>query len=187
MTAETDTPSDFYTAFLSWPDRTWRTYAMGFKEAADVLVDQVVTIPADFLILPIGFLYRHYVELQLKMIAAYAHHLLDEPAIIPRKHDLTVLWSKAREVCERAQLGDTADWFERIDSFVSHFNKLDSRGQAFRYPTDSSGAPTLREYDTIDIRDLAAAAKEGADLLDGLLEVIGQCLDGKYEMRKAES
>lgn len=49
----------------------WDTYAMGYKRAGDILVQYVADNDwdQDFLVYPITFLYRQYLELRLKELS----------------------------------------------------------------------------------------------------------------------
>lgn len=60
------------------PDK-WDTYAEGYKSAGDIAVQYVVENNwyQDFLVYPIVFLYRHYLELRLKELYFVSSRLLD--------------------------------------------------------------------------------------------------------------
>jgi hypothetical protein len=57
-------------ACLNWYHDPTELYIVGYKEAADSLVDSIANRKgsADSLIFPIVFLYRHYVEIRLKSL-----------------------------------------------------------------------------------------------------------------------
>src|SRR4051794_27567365 len=65
-----------------WSDDLGR-YAMGYREGADAILERVATTRghhADLLVFPALFLYRQFVELQLKHVARYVAASIGEPA-----------------------------------------------------------------------------------------------------------
>lgn len=52
----------------------WSIYAIGYKDAADLLVDNIEGNGRqhDFLVYPIVFLYRQYLELAIKDVISHA-------------------------------------------------------------------------------------------------------------------
>ena len=81
------------TAFV-YPDNDIR--ALGFKEAADMLVDIAVKEPgyADYLVYSVLYLYRMYIELRLKTIIESAKR------ISRTGHNLEKLWKEAKLIME---------------------------------------------------------------------------------------
>lgn len=67
-------------------------YALAYKEGADRLVESLVEngYAHHKLVLPIIFLYRHYVELHLKELILEGKKLLDS-LLIPSRQDITSL------------------------------------------------------------------------------------------------
>jgi hypothetical protein len=60
----------------------WDLYSIGYKMAADVLIENSGRYP-DFLIYPIVFLYRQYIELRLKQIIIQGNSIIDNSKVIP--------------------------------------------------------------------------------------------------------
>lgn len=65
-----------------WGDR-WSVYTEGYKAAADIVVDRIKRGQGhqDFLVYPVMFLYRQYLELIAKNLIRNAWALLDEDEI----------------------------------------------------------------------------------------------------------
>ena len=114
----------------------WTLYIEGYKNAADHLVDCAVkTYPAGMAVYPIVFLYRQYIELQLKdmLQMLYKYHTL--PCKIPITHDLIQIWCKVRHFMERI---DKSFWgieyYDHIEVRIREFDLIDKRSFSFRYP-----------------------------------------------------
>ena len=82
-----------YTAFI---DPNWYVYETGYKDAADSLIDSAIHLGPNFMVYPIMFLYRHYLEIQLKSILLTFQEYLEMPLKLPEKnlHDLQHLWNE---------------------------------------------------------------------------------------------
>ena len=68
-----------FNACLNWTNDTLELYVIGYKEAADKLVENIMDTPRyqDTLVFPICFLYRQYIELRLKELIKSGRCLLD--------------------------------------------------------------------------------------------------------------
>ena len=75
-------------ACLNWSLDTMGLYIEGYREAADKLVHDVVESGTnqDILVFPISFLYRQYIELQLKHIIRESRIFLEEGSSLPEHH-----------------------------------------------------------------------------------------------------
>ena len=71
-------------AYNAWFAPDWDSYATGYKEAADAIMERIIADPAwiDTYLYPVMFLYRHYLELRMKEIigkcsgeVVYSHSL----------------------------------------------------------------------------------------------------------------
>lgn len=133
-------------------DAPWSGYAEGFLRLADEGVASVERSGRghDFLVYPILFNYRHYIELALKQIISQAHELLgiDEPP--PRTHKLTSLWNAAEAALGQA-VSDACDEFPSVRACLERFDQLDPNSEGFRYPVTSKGARTLGGVRAIDL------------------------------------
>ncbi len=124
-----------YNAFV---EPLWPAYVDGYKNAADYLVDySAERHEMDSLVYPIMFLYRHYLEIQLKDILRmlYLHH--GKTCSTPTDHKLFELWCEVRPLMEEVY-GDFED-IERnnyIEARVKEVVQVDVGSYAFRYPVD---------------------------------------------------
>ena len=80
-------------ACLSWYHDTAEFYIVGYKEAADSLVECVNNRngTADSLVFPTVFIYRQYLELRLKSLLEDGRRLLNKPHEAEAEHRLFAL------------------------------------------------------------------------------------------------
>jgi len=98
-------------------------YAEVYKEAVEVLLNGLQTrgLLHDYQPLPVLFLFRHYIELQLKGLIAY------NDGTFENFHDLAVLLDKLKGLDPAVHLPYCSDMIPRLQ-------KLDARSDGFRYP-----------------------------------------------------
>lgn len=120
----------------------WSIYAQGYRRAADALVDLVEGEPPDdVLLLPIVFLYRHFVELTLKDIClklvSLCHVAFDPKQITT--HKLVPLWEflKAHMNCIRDEMQDK-EIVPALDKLLGELSDLDPDSMHFRYAVDKN-------------------------------------------------
>jgi hypothetical protein len=168
----------------SWLAVTWDTYAQGYKRAADILVQYVIdnNWDQDFLVYPIVFLYRQYLELRLKELIFASSMLLDHDARIPKGHNLVSLWRKARPNIEKVYPGDSEGDLDAVEDRLKELCNIDSHSHAFRYPEDIKGAPALPGMEYINLKQLRDVIQGMSNVLDGSSIGIGEYLNAKHEM-----
>ena len=162
----------------------WYPYVNGYKRGADVLVEHVRNnrIDLDSLVFPVVFLYRQYIELQLKCIIGNSRKLFDQPGEFPKHNKLDQLWREARRILEKVYEGDTKEDLDEIEEHIKQFCDRDAFGDAFRYPTDIKGDKSLLGLMHINVRKFSETMKKAADLLDGASMGIDERLAWKMEM-----
>jgi hypothetical protein len=139
-----------------WGSR-WTLYSLGYKEAADRLVESVNAGEGrqDMLVYPIVFLYRHYLELSIKELTRELWDLRGEADALVHDHQLMAMWSKLFELVDAqwpspnalVHEPDRTAALEVIRAFTEH----DRTGDAFRYPVFRDGTGTLRKVDEVNI------------------------------------
>lgn len=132
-------------------------YAMGYKKAADFLAENAVDYQQqDFLVYPTVFLYRHYIELRLKHIIDYGRQFLDTGKDFPKHHGINDLWGEAKKILIKIAADITIDnEFKITENVIYHFNNIDPKSMAFRYPTDKKGEKHLDGLRYINLIKLA--------------------------------
>ena len=122
-------------------------YVDGYKNAADYLVDSAAARnERDSLVFPTVFLYRHYLEIQLKDILRMLYLYDGKICKIPNDHNLVTLWKKVRPLMERVYDDPrSSDKNDHIEARIEEFSQLDERSYAFRYPVDTKGEINFKD------------------------------------------
>ena len=175
-------------AVVNYSPERWYMYATGYREAADQLVEQAITVHhhLDVLVYPIVFLYRQYLELRLKEIILQGNLLLDHHVSVPATHELDALWVSAQRVVKEVwPNADDREGLEGIDAVVQELAAVDPQSMAFRYPVDKkTRKPLIRPSIThINLRNFRDVLREVSSLLDGASTGITEYLSDKSEMR----
>ena len=156
-----------FTSGIDWEsqalvDVSWGAflkYALGYKEAADSVVAAVEarSLAADLAVYPVCFLYRHYIELMLKILIGLGSRFQDQTIEIPKHHRLRDLWETCRPLLESAcPEGDPSDT-KTVEMCIKEFASLDPSGEAFRYGEDKKGNPSFdkqRQFSLTHMRDV---------------------------------
>jgi hypothetical protein len=176
----------WHNACVNYGCHPWELYATGYKDAADVLAERVFETRrhADFLIYPIAFLYRHYLELRLKEIIVAGQALLDHPSDFEHVHQLEVLWDSCRKILEEVWPGSPAGDLNAVEDCIRQFSKVDPRSMGFRYPATKDGKATLPNLQRINIRNLHEVMARLSSLLEGASMGISVYLDDKRSMER---
>jgi hypothetical protein len=143
-------------AAVGWWPANFGDYAEAYRAAAACLVDDVVAgrAAADAMVFPIGFLYRHALELALKDAnfwveswingrikfgALDARHGLSDQVIQEQvfRHQLEPL---LRRLEDRLRVIADLEWLgPAVNVAVAAFHLFDSNAERFRYPFQSRG------------------------------------------------
>ena len=175
----------WHNACLNFNGIDFNAYAIGYKQAANFLVERVSQERRyqDTLVYPIAFLYRQYLELRLKQLIHVGYMLLDIP---PKEgnlhHGIDKLWKQCRNIMEKIHPEENADDLGDIEKSISEFTRVDPSSTAFRYPADKKGNPSLKCLKHINLRNLAETMDKIAALLDGAALEIDLLLQDKREM-----
>ena len=160
-------------------------YVNGFRMAADLAVEHVVATNTrqDYLVYPIVFGYRQYLELRMKGLLVDATSYLDlpdpDPAMMGR-HRLGPIW-QALEPRLVEIFGEDGQW-ELIGERVAEFDRLDADSFAFRYASNKDGSPSLPgDLFWISLTNLRATIEKIADSLDACDMGLSHYLDQKAE------
>jgi hypothetical protein len=155
------------------------TNIIAFKEAGDELVGFVVRGEKyswyEAFLRPIGFLYRHYLELELKY---WIRKLNEEPSKqvkrLLTKHDLRNLWLALKPMikpfCKSKEDKKILNFVEKV---ILTFNKYDPTGQEFRYTRTIQDTGTLRDIpQRINIKAFKCLIAKVSDFFEGLSGVV---------------
>lgn len=148
-------------------------HAAGYRQATEVLLRRFLADPdgtvgeRDTLVLPILFLFRHYLELRFKDIIVYGQVLSGQQAEWRRGHDLDTLWTEVLQLCGAVYGPVASADFVRVGECVSDLCQLDPASTSFRYPRDASGRPVF-EHLVIGLKALSATVASIRDFLDAI-------------------
>ncbi|MCH8966310.1 MAG: hypothetical protein IID43_01405 [Planctomycetes bacterium] len=159
-------------------------YIVGYKMAGDVLVQRVLQDrqTRDVLVFPIVFLYRHYLELQLKELIGLAQAFLDLESALPSHHQLQQLWPCCSKLLLQVWPEKPIAHYKKVKDCVDQFVRVDRNGVAFRYTREKDGTRTLAGLRHVSIPELARTVQQAADVLDGCDTFLSVQLEWKADM-----
>ncbi|WP_404415091.1 hypothetical protein [Marinospirillum sp.] len=172
-------------ACLDWYHDASELYIVGYKEAADSLVESVNNRngTADSLVFPIVFLYRQYLELRLKSLLEDGRRLLDKPHEVGAEHRLSKLWQPTREILLEVWPEGNREHLKIVGKLIAEFEKADPRSTSFRYPKDLSGKKSVKlEIPRLNLRNLSEVIGAMAIILEGASAGISEYLSIRQDM-----
>jgi hypothetical protein len=152
-------------------------YADGFFQGGFAIVRaaEAREAPVDILIYPAVFAFRHGIELYVKHLLTRFQTLNNSAEGYAATHKLTDNWALLVAAVKKARMGELpADKVGMAESFIKDFCEVDPRGDAFRYPEDRLGKPTLSDVSLVNILVLR----------DGMLLLHGFLADWSYYMEE---
>ena len=152
--------------YNAWLSPTWDVYPAAYKEAADNIIGSVhVVHEIDSYVYPVMFLYRHYLELQMKdIIAKFKREI---PA---NTHDLNKLWERIRPSLEEFWSSDKEKQKQdTMGNWLGEFNEIDPHPATnFRYPASKAGNPSLKPGGWINLLQVQEIVEAIASYLSGV-------------------
>ncbi len=150
-----------------------------FKEAGDELVDFIARGEKyrwyEGFLRPIGFLYRHYLELELKYwITELGEMTFEEPSTFLKDHSLKKLWDKLKPLVQHFCISQVDQQsLKDVEQVVLLLHKYDPTGQEFRYTRTTKDAPTLKKLPPkIDVISVKGSIATACDFFNGLSGVV---------------
>lgn len=171
-------------ACLNWCHDGWTLYSLGYKEAADLLARHIEEHGAgqDMLVYPVLFLYRQYLELEIKDLIRQGRRLQDIPGGFPKHHDIARLWRICHQLLSEIAPNDSVEELREIDRLIEEFSAVDPSSMAFRYPEDKDGNDSLPGITHINLRNVREVMSGIGNLLTGASCQIDEYLSIKGEM-----
>lgn len=172
------------------PDSTpWLRYAQSYRRAAELLTARVAETARDqdFLIFPVAFCWRHYIELTLKDLIQSCALLLNEPRPAPTSHRLSALWDHLQPLLVKVWAAAGASLafadLHPLVNVVQELDRIDSQSTAFRYPEDTKGGKSLRGITHINYDTLTEHLTAAGFVLDGLQGCVFEFRSWKQDMQ----
>lgn len=162
-----------FNAVLDHWTRVGDFHAAAYRQATEILLRRFLADPEgtagerDSLVLPILFLFRHYLELRFKDIIVYGQVLLGQHARWRHGHDLESLWTEVQDLCNAVYGSGMSAEFVKVGACVTDLRQLDPNSTTFRYPRDTNGRPIF-EHLVIGLKALNATVASIGDCLDGI-------------------
>lgn len=178
-------PDPWHNAYLDRVPMPWCLYADGYRRAASLLVERSETFyDRNTLIYPIAFLYRQYLELTLKEFILDGNEVVVAAHPLPKSHKLDELWELCKRILHERDLPIRKAELTAIEKGIREFSKFDPTSEAFRYPVNKRGSPSIPPATkALSIRGLAAAMDELAAYLRTLESLLGADVDLEREFR----
>lgn len=158
-------------------------YAIGYRMAAEHLFESYVLPKGthDAILLPIAFLWRQYLELQLKHLIDLGRRIYEDKEGYPAEHNLQKLWTEARVYLEKDEPG--APEIPIADRLIAQFAQIDPGSFDFRYPLDRTRTrKTLdRVPPLVNLGRLHSGMIRLANLLDGAGDSFAAERDAAHE------
>jgi hypothetical protein len=173
-------------------------YITSYGEAADLLVGRLRELrqrghsPDDFLTFPIMYLYRHQIELLLKLLVRDGSLLAGKPFEgklgFPKGHHLIKLWNAYRPylaILHRSypelQLGETKV-VRAVTKLLKEFSDIDPDNEAARYHVGEDNIPSFPKWRYIDIFHYSEVVHKLVAYLYGSATAIAEYMHTKQEM-----
>jgi hypothetical protein len=183
-----DSDDDWWlVACMDWPRDRWIGYVQGYWKAAAVIVERVVNTgrDQDYLVYPFMMCWRHYIELQLKVLTLLAATYLGKCCDLPRTHKIDHLWRVARPLIDHAYPNSPTTDLDRIEHVLLQLHGFDPTSEHFRYPILKDGSETLTSLGRVHLRRFHLAMEDVAGLLDGAETGIRVTIDERNEYEAA--
>lgn len=146
----------------------------GYKKGADIMIAHTLEheVDRDFLVCPIIFNYRQFLELSLKyMLATYGRHVGVKPNW--NSHRLEVLWADYAKMLREFGTEDPDDADPIVEEVIAQFAKIDPGSYSHRYPVDQMGQPlplALTDLHLPTLKDVMQAVANYFTGCDGFLD-----------------
>lgn len=119
-----------------------RLYSEGYKEAGNVLYKFCVENQyyESWILFPLVFNYRHYIELKLKELIFIGKSYLEEKREFPtNEHGLLRLWREYRnDILPKIDNSIEQSILDNMEKLIAEFNQKDSKSMKFRYPINKN-------------------------------------------------
>lgn len=174
-------------ACMDWPRDRWLGYIGGYRKGAEVIAAHVARTgrDQDYLVYPFLMCWRHYIELQLKVLIALAATYRREPMELRKTHKIDHLWRVARPLLERGFPSEPKEDLDDVERVLLQLHSFDPTSEHFRYPVETDGSETLTTLGRIHIHRFHEIMDGVAHFLDAVDTGIRQMIDTRAEYEEA--
>ncbi|WP_156629561.1 hypothetical protein [Methylobacterium sp. Leaf85] len=159
---------------LLTPHHGLNLMATGYLSAAGLLVEKSIghDFGRDTLVWPIVFLYRQYLELELKEGIADFGAAAGIDANWTT-HDLRTLWRSYKRTVDHYEIGGDVEATKAVARAINEFAEIDPGSFSFRFPVNRDGSRIARDgHERIDLerlRDVMRGISNYLSATSGLL------------------
>ena len=143
-------------AWIQNPTDKFFLYSEGYKQGAEALYDKYVNDPfyGQWLVYPLIFNYRQYIELRLKELITMGYKYLGVEGDFKDIHSLKPLWDTYRNDILPGIHEVEDDILNNVERIIYEFHDVDPGSFSFRYPVTKGPyrKPTL-SMRTIDLKN----------------------------------
>jgi hypothetical protein len=164
-------------------------YILGYKNAADLLVRRMNRVKdisySDTIVYPVIFLYRQYLELQIKYIFCYfVEKPINEKEKILNKygHDLLKMWREIKDTLLEDVSDSEKEDIENVEKYIDQYNEFDKTSFKYRYPIDKNVNPVNQKTIRINLNHLRNCIDELDSFFGAAISFISANKDFKIEM-----
>ena len=164
-------------------------FAEGYKSSADLLVKNALESKnikiLDTFIFPIMFLYRQYLELELKWIII---RFLEENACTKKKilkdisHNLIKAWRIAKPIMLEYTEKKEKDDVKIVEEYINQFHRMDKGSFSFRYPIMKNLDRIFNKEKKVNLKIILLRMNELYHFFDGVEGKLESIRDYKLEM-----
>lgn len=172
-------------ACMDWPRDRWLGYVLGYRLAAEVLVTHVAETGhhQDTLVYPFLHCWRHYVELQLKVLITLLQTWHRSPGTLPKTHRIDTLWNCTKELLLRDNLdGEDQEAVQNVEVVLQQLHGFDPTSEHARYPVKKDGSDTLTVLPRVHLRRFQEAMERVAHFLDACDTKLREDIKDRAEM-----
>lgn len=169
-------------ADIGWMNNQPSFYSYGYRSAAEKLINDYnkLGLPErDAMVFPVIFLYRHYLELEIKDLIYRIESCSGNAPSEITHHSLLDIWNKLDSkysslssfIPDDYNFCSTADRNGIID-IIKEFNELDGKSFAFRYPRDRKGDKSIKNISHISLNNFKTEISKVINVIDNINESI---------------
>lgn len=167
-------------------------YIEGYKSAGDSLIDSAILSKdvsiLDTFVYPALFLYRQFLELQLKEVfLLYAEDSENKKEKFIKKagHNLQKMWLKIKPLVASCAHGDDEHLLlNQIEEMINEYSQFDKSSFAFRYPIHKDLTKVFVEDDRIDLEVVRNCMNEIYTFFFGVTSMLGERQEQERDMRE---
>lgn len=174
-------------ACMDWSRDRWIGYVTGYRKGAGVIATHVASTARDqdYLVYPFLMCWRHYVELQLKVLIAFLEQYHRESKTATHTHSLDRLWYVARTLLEKAFPNESRADLDNAERVLMQLHGFDPTSEHFRYPVRRDGTDTMTKLGRVHIGRFHESMDAVANFLDAADSAIRDLIEARDEYERA--